>query len=78
MNDGGEAGAKVTDEDVKVASVVGYNPGFDAGIPRGEAESEHKLDVGVIFGHAENEAAGCNFDGDGVMGSWYGRKGWGE
>lgn len=76
MNDGGEAAAEVTDENVEVASVVGNDPGFDAGIPRSEAESEHELDVGVIFGHAENEAAGCYFDGYGVMGSWNGEKGW--
>lgn len=77
LNDGGEATAEVTDEDVEVATMVWYDPGFDAGIPHGKAESEHELDVGVVFGHAENEAAGCNFKGDGVMGSRNGKKGWG-
>jgi len=50
--------------------VVGYDPGMDAWVPDGVAESEDELDVGVVFGHAKNEAAGGDFKGNGVARGW--------
>lgn len=72
MDDGGEASTEVVDDDFEVAFVMGYDPGTDAGIPDGVAESEYELDVGVVFGHAEDESSGGYFEGDGVVSS----RGW--
>lgn len=72
VDDGGEAGSEIVDDDFEVAFVMGYDPGFYARIPNGVAEGEDELDVGVVFGHAEDEAAGGDFEGDGVVGG----RGW--
>jgi len=69
LNNGSESGTEVADEDVKITSVMGNNPGFNARIPRSKAECQHKLDVGVVFGHAKNETASCNFESNCIMAS---------
>lgn len=76
MDNRSEAGAEVVDDNVEVAFVVGYDPGFYTGIPNGIIKSQHKLDIGVVLGHAENKAAGCYFEGDGVAAYGDGKEIW--
>ena len=75
MDDGGKAATKIVDDNFEVASIMGYDPGIYAGVPDGVTEGEDELDVGVVFGHAKDEATGNDFEGDGVAGVWGWEKG---
>jgi len=65
LYNGFHAGAEIVDDNIQIAFVMGYNPGSYACIPEDITESQYKLDIGIVFGHTENEAAGCDFEGDG-------------
>ena len=61
LNNRVHAGTEIFDDNVEVAFVMGYNPGSYASIPNGKTKRKNELDVGVILGHAKDEATGGNF-----------------
>jgi len=64
---GREACTKIFFEYFKVFFVMRDDPSIYTGIPLCVTESQDKLDVGLVFRHAENEAAAGHFESDGIF-----------